>query len=60
MRETTETPTAIMYAIRKIPKNVPDFSTLTYWKDTLKPKEGEEVVKVIIKPIKENHGLKTK
>lgn len=41
-------PKVVMFAIRKIPKNIPDMKTLTYWKKALKPKQGEEIVKVTI------------
>jgi hypothetical protein len=47
-----KTPLVKMYAIRKIPKNVPDFKTLTYWKEELELKSGEEIVEVTIKPWK--------
>lgn len=45
--------TVRMWAIRKIPKNVPEMSTLTYWKEGLKPKDGEEIVEVIFKSLKD-------
>jgi hypothetical protein len=46
-----ETPTVTMFAIRKIPKNIPDFATLTYWKDTLHVYDKSyEIVKVTITP----------